>query len=114
MADIIDQRLVSPGVYEINVRFTNTGPGTAKNFSINSLVFRTLIGSGAVTYNTTLAPALPLTTPNVDVGSFFTVKLMVNAPVTAKRFSVTENGSIQDIDGGTYAFSQGQSIIPSK
>lgn len=112
LAGIVGQTQVSPGVYDVDVRFTNTGPGTAKSFSISKLIFRTLSGSGAVTYSSTLAPALPLETPNVDVGSFFTVRLMVNVPATVKRFSVTESGSVLDIDGGMYAFSQAQAILP--
>ena len=39
--------------------------------------------------NTTLSPTLPFVTPNVDVGSFFTVRLTFNVPSTVKRFSVS-------------------------
>ena len=32
----------------------------ARNVSVNQLLFRTLSGSGSVTYNTALSPALPI------------------------------------------------------
>ena len=62
--------------------------------------------------NTTLSPTLPFVTPNVDVGSFFTVRLTFNVPSTVKRFSVSENGSVTDLAGVTFAYSQAQSVIP--
>ena len=112
VTNVVGQSLVSPGVYAVDLRFTNSGPGTAHAFSISNLLFHSLMGSGTVTYNCTLAPTLPLDTPNVDVGSFFKIRLMLNVPPTVQRFSVTENGSVQDIDGGTYTFSQAQVLLP--
>lgn len=61
--------------------------------------------------NTTLSPTLPFVTPNVDVGSFFTVRLTFNVPSTVKRFSVSENGSVTELAGVTFAYSQAQSVI---
>jgi hypothetical protein len=112
VARVIKQERVSAGVYDVDVRFTNTGPGTAKSFSVAALGMRTLTGTGTVTYNTTLGPPLPLTTPNIDVGAFFTVRLTLNVPSTVKRFSITETGSVLDIAGASYLFSQAQALIP--
>jgi hypothetical protein len=94
MAEIIGQENVAPGVIGLDVRFTNTGVGTARDMRLGSLTLRTLAGTGAVTFNSALSPALPFVTPNVDVGSFFTVRLTFNVPATVKRFSVAENGNL--------------------
>ncbi|HEX5342888.1 MAG TPA: hypothetical protein VFX55_10365 [Duganella sp.] len=112
IAEIIGQENVAPGVLGLDVRFTNTGVGAARDMSLGSLSLRTLAGTGAVTLNTALSPALPFVTPNVDVGSFFTVRLTFNVPATVKRFSVAENGNVADLSGVSYAFSQVQSVIP--
>jgi von Willebrand factor A domain-containing protein 7 len=112
VAGVIKQTKVASGTYNVDVRFTNTGPGAAQNFTVSSLNFRTLSGSGAVTYNTMLAPALPLTMPNVDVGSFVTITLTLDVPLTARRFTISETGSVLDTNGATYAFSQAQAVIP--
>jgi hypothetical protein len=111
-AQIVGQENVAPGVIGVDVRLTNTGVGTAHDMTLSSLSMRTLSGSGTVTLNAALSPALPFVTPNVDVGSFYTVRLTFNVPSTVKRFSVSENGSVSDLDGVIYAYSQAQSIIP--
>lgn len=112
IAAIVGQETVAPGVVGVDVRFTNTGVGTAHDMTLSSLALRTLAGSGTVTLNTALSPALPFVTPNVDVGSFFTVRLTFNVPATVQRFSVAENGSVTDLNGVIYAYSQAQSVIP--
>jgi hypothetical protein len=111
-AQIVGQENVAPGVVGVDVRLTNIGVGTAHDMTLSSLSLRTLSGSGTVTLNAALSPALPFVTPNVDVGSFYTVRLTFNVPSTVKRFSVSENGSVSDLDGVIYAYSQAQSIIP--
>lgn len=112
IADVIGQENVAPGVIGLDLRFTNTGIGTARDMRLGSLTLRTLAGSGVVTLNTALSPALPFVTPNVDVGSFFTVRLTFNVPSTVKRFSISEYGSVTDLAGVSYAYSQAQSVIP--
>ncbi|MES2349304.1 MAG: hypothetical protein V4641_17215, partial [Pseudomonadota bacterium] len=112
VAQIVGQENVAPGVVGVDVRLTNTGVGTARDMTLSSLSMHTLSGSGVVTLNAALSPALPFVTPNVDVGSFYTVRLTFNVPSTVKRFSVSENGSVSDLGGVIYAYSQAQSIIP--
>ncbi|MCU6496879.1 hypothetical protein LPN04_03620 [Rugamonas sp. A1-17] len=111
-AAIVGQETVAPGVIGIDVRLTNIGVGTARDMTLSSLSLRTLAGTGTVTLNTALSPALPMITPNVDVGSFFTVRLTFNVPPTVQRFSVIENGGVTDLSGVIYAYSQAQSVIP--
>ncbi|RFP25999.1 hypothetical protein D0T25_02105 [Duganella sp. BJB488] len=111
-AAIVGQETVAPGMIGIDVRLTNIGVGTARDMTLSSLSLRTLAGTGTVTLNTALSPALPMITPNVDVGSFFTVRLTFNVPSTVQRFSVIENGGVTDLNGVIYAYSQAQSVIP--
>ncbi|WP_019866566.1 PKD domain-containing protein [Methylovulum miyakonense] len=112
LASVISQATVTKGVYKLNVQFTNTGPGTAKNVRITNLVFRTLSGTGTVSLNATLTASLPLITPSVDIGSSFTVPIVVNVASGVLRFSLTESGNVADLKGGIYTFSEVQSVIP--
>ncbi len=112
LVSIVGQEIVAPGVIGLDVRFTNTGVGTAQNAVLSSLGLRTLAGTGSVTVNTALSPSLPLITPNLDVGAFYTVRLTLNVPSTVQRFSLSENGSVSDLAGVSYSMSHAQSIIP--
>ncbi|MGA2511120.1 MAG: Ig-like domain repeat protein [Candidatus Acidiferrales bacterium] len=100
------------GAIYVNVVLTNTGTGNAQNLIINSLVFRTLSGTGTVTYNSTLSPSLPITIGNLAVGVAATTRLFLNVPGTAKRISVTENGPVQDVLGTNYNYSTAEALIP--
>jgi hypothetical protein len=91
---------------------TNTGTGDARSLTLHALVFRTLSGTGSVTYNTTLSPALPLIIGNLDVGNAVTTKMYLNVPSTATRISITENGSVQDVQGTKYSYSTAEAVIP--
>jgi hypothetical protein len=112
IAGIVGQENVAPGVVGLDVRFTNTGVGSARNITLASVALRTLSGTGAATLNTALSPPLPFVMTNVDVGSFFTVRLTFDVPATVKRFSVSENGNVTDLAGVSYAYSHAQSVIP--
>jgi hypothetical protein len=112
IAEIVGQETVAPGVTGVDLRFTNTGVGTAQNMTLAALALRTLSGTGTVTLNTALSPVLPFVTPNVDVGSFFTVRLTFNTPAGVQRFSVSESGTVSDIAGVPYAYAQAQAVIP--
>lgn len=100
------------GVRFIDLRLTNTGTGHARNINLNQVILRTLSGSGTVTYNTSLSPALPSSVGNLDVGASTTIRLYVNVPSTVTRFSLTENGVVQDVAGTSVNYSIGQSVIP--
>ena len=100
------------GAMYVNIVLTNTGTGDARSLTINALVFRTLSGTGSVTYNTTLSPALPLIIGNLDVGNAVTTKMYLNVPSTATRISITENGTVQDIQGTKYSYSTAEAVIP--
>jgi type VI secretion system Hcp family effector len=102
----------SPGVLYLDVAFTNSGTGHARNLVLKTVVPRTLMGTGAVTYNTLLSPPLPFTVGNLNVGASTTVRFHLNVPATVNRFSVTEGGSVQNVRGAAFNFSIGQAVIP--
>lgn len=60
------------GNYFVDLRFTNTGNGHARSLAINSIVLRRLNGTGTVTLNTALSPALPHTIGDLDAGASVT------------------------------------------
>jgi hypothetical protein len=102
----------SPGVLFVDVRFSNTGTGNARNVRINQATLRTLSGSGTVTYNGALSPALPYAIGSLDLGASTTVRFYLNVPSTVTRFSITETGALQNVAGTGFSYSIGQPIIP--
>src|SRR5690348_3659579 len=101
------------GIWEVDLQLTNNGGATAQNITLTTLQLRTLAGSGTVTYDTTRAPALPLTEGNLATGSNLVVRLYFNVPATVLRFSITENGNLQDPAGTSLNFSLGQAVLPT-
>jgi methenyltetrahydromethanopterin cyclohydrolase len=109
----ISGRVVASSVHpsasvEVDITLTDTGTGTAASTNVTQLTLKTLTGTGSVTLN---SPGLPLTIGNLAVGASTTVKLFLNVPSTVKRFTVTENGTVQDIMGRLFNFSTGQQVI---
>ena len=100
------------GMYFVDLQLTDTGTGNARNIGVNQLLPRTLSGSGTVSYNTSLSPALPLALGSLDVGASTTVRFYFNVPSTVTKFSLTENGTVQDVAGTQFNFSIGQAVIP--
>ncbi len=100
------------GAIYVNVVLTNTGTGNARNLKINTLTFRTLSGTGAVTYNAALSPTLPLTIGKLDLGSPVTTRVYLNVPSTAARISITESGPVQNVSGTNYNYSTAESLVP--
>jgi len=79
---------------------------------VKTVVPRTLMGTGVVTYDASLSPALPLPMGDLNVGAATTVRFYFNVPATVTRFSITEGGSVQDVRGTTFNYSTGQALIP--
>jgi hypothetical protein len=102
----------SPGVMFVDLQISNTGTGVANAVSINRLDFRTLSGTGSVTYNTSLSPPLPILLSTLDIGASTTRRLYLNVPSTVTRFSVTESGTLTNAVGTSIGFSTAQSIFP--
>ena len=100
------------GATYFNVVLTNTGTGNARNLRINTLTFRALSGTGTITYNTSLSPALPIPIGNLDVGASITRRIYVNVPGTVTRLSITESGPVQDVLGTNYNYSTAEGVVP--
>ena len=49
---------------------------------------------------------------SLDVGATSVVRLYLNVPATVTRFSITENGTLQDVAGTSFSYSLAQSVIP--
>jgi hypothetical protein len=93
---------------EVDVTLTNTGTGNAVSATMSQLTLKTLTGTGSVTVN---SPALPLNIGNLAVGASTTVQLFLNIPSTVKRFSVTENGTVQNSLAQPFSFSTSQQLL---
>jgi hypothetical protein len=98
----------SANVMFVNLKIANTGTGNAQNIVINNFAFKTLAGSGTVTYNTSLSPPSPITIGNLNAGESKIIMLYLNVPSTVFRFSISEGGTVQDelCQGSTYQISQ--------
>ncbi len=98
------------GSFYEDLQVTNTGTGVARNATINVLVFRALTGTGAVTVNTALSPALPDNFGSLNVGASTIVRIYLNVPAGVTRFLMTENGNVGDVASKTFAYSSSQVI----
>jgi hypothetical protein len=109
---IVGKGRTPDGLYYMDVRFTNTGTGNARNVQINTLAFRTLSGAGSVTCATDICGGLPLAIGNLNAGGSTIVKFYLRVPETVTRFSITETGSLQNVAGAASSFSMAQSVFP--
>jgi hypothetical protein len=93
---------------EVDVQLKDTGPGNAVATTLTQVTLKTLVGSGSVTLN---SPTLPVTIGNIAVGASSPVPLFLNIPSTVKRFTITENGSVQDTLNRSYSYSTSQTVF---
>jgi uncharacterized membrane protein len=91
----------------LNLQITNQGPGPGINVQISGFTARTLVGSGAVTVT---APSVPYLVSNLPVGGSAVVPLTLNVPAGVSRFSLAENGTVQDAGGNTYAYATSEVV----
>ena len=96
----------------MDVRVTNSGTGHASAVFLGPLSFRTLSGTGTVSYDAGRSGALPLSVGEVNVGESRTVRLYLNVPTSVLRFSMTASGTLQNAIGASSSFSFAQSVIP--
>lgn len=109
---VIAKGVYSSGILFVDLKLTNTGTGNARNVKVNQILLRTLLGSGTVTLNTALSPAFPNLIGNLNVGASTTLRLYLNLPSTVSRFSLTENGAVQNVAGTGILYSVGQAVTP--
>jgi hypothetical protein len=95
--------------FTINLKITDTSQGSASNILTNTILFRTLSGTGVVTY---VGPSLPISVGDLAPGASTTIVLTFTVPSTVVRFAVMENGTVQDAHGTTLNYSMTQSATP--
>jgi hypothetical protein len=94
------------------VQFSNTGVGNAQQLTLTAVAFRTLTGSGTVTYNTQLSPPIPeLIGSSVSAGTSVTVRYFLNVPSTVTRFSISESGTFGTSSGQSLSFAAAQAVL---
>lgn len=93
----------------VNLQLTNSGFTPSQAVRINQVTFRTLSGSGAVTF---AGSPLPVSLGPLGVGASTTFTLTVNVPSTVTRFSLTESGNLLDSTAKSYNYSIAQTIVP--
>ena len=100
------------GAYFIDYQVSNWGTGHARNVNLTNLAFKTLMGSGTVTYDAVRSGPLPRAFGHMDVSAFQILRIYLNVPSTVKRFSITESGSLLNVLGSNAKFSAMQAVIP--
>jgi hypothetical protein len=103
---------LSPSVLYIDLQLSNTGTADAQNIRLTQFQFRTLNGTGTVSYNSSLSGNLPLTVGYLQMGASMQQRIYLNVPSTVVRFVIGESGTTQDLAGRSYSFSLSQSVIP--
>ncbi|HVN38197.1 MAG TPA: hypothetical protein VMW19_08515 [Myxococcota bacterium] len=98
-------------VVYVDLQLTNGGNATAVSTVLESVSPRVLAGSGSVSLESTLSPALPLSLPWLEPGQTTTVRLYFTAPSSVQRFAVSESGTTQGALGGDFHFSLSQAVL---
>jgi len=98
------------GQFYVDVQFKNAGAGIGTSVTITGVTFRTLTGTGTVTYNSTLSPPIPDSLGTLNVGATVTVRYFINAPTTVTHFSINESGTVTDASSKTFTFAAGQAV----
>jgi hypothetical protein len=101
------------GSFWVDLVLLNTGTGYARAVNIGSLTLRTLLGTGTVTFDAARSGPLPLSTGAIEAGANRVLRVYLNVPATVRRFSIAENGTIENVNGSaTLSFSAMQAVIP--
>ncbi len=97
-----------------DIRIANSGTGSARQVTLQTLTPRTLTGTGTVTVlsGPGQSPVLPHTVGPMAIGDARVIRLYFNVPSTVLRFSVAEGGTVQSLANQNYSFSISQTMIP--
>jgi uncharacterized repeat protein (TIGR01451 family) len=98
--------------YFVDLEWRNMGDGNSPLYSLSTLTFRTLTGSGTVTYSPQSLGPLPIEIPNFTAGGMAVGHLRLQVPATVKRFSITFAGTYTNVLGAVSTFSSTQTVIP--
>ena len=93
----------------VTLRVSSTGLSNARDVRFDTIVLRTLSGSGTVTV---LSPAVPTSLGTIPAGQSVNVVVTLSVPATVSRFTITENGSLANAAGSTTKFSAAHPVVP--
>lgn len=108
--DVVRSDFVNILVRSVDLKVTNTGTGIARAVTLQKFSFRTLAGLGIVFYDPLRSARLPIAVGDLAVGESKTIRVFLVAPVTIRRFSMTESGQFKDAAGKTFSFSATQTL----
>ena len=97
-------------IRSVDLRVTNTGTAIARGVTVQKFSFQTLAGLGIVLYDPLHSPRLPIVVGDLTPGASKTIRIFLVAPVTIRRFSMTESGQFKDAAGKTFSFSITQTL----
>ncbi len=106
---ILDQSPPGSSFY-IDLQVTNTGTGLPGTVIINQLNFRTLSGTGTVSYNTSASPALPISLGLLNPGQSTTVRLYLTVTGSVSQFSIAEDGVLESINGMIFSYESSEVV----
>jgi hypothetical protein len=103
--------------FYVELRITNEGGGSAKNIAIESLEFRTLTGSGAVSYNAQASGALPLAVGDIASNGNKVVRLYLKSTTSfgtsgVVRFTMSEAFQMDSAPGVRVSVKTTQIVVP--
>lgn len=93
---------VSPGRFNAQLEVTNAGGSAALEVVITNILAKSLAGTGTVTV---VDPPLPLQIGTLAAGSKTFVNVTLVAPISVKRISLTEQGTLKNTSGNSLNFS---------
>jgi K319L-like, PKD domain len=105
---IVNKGVDPSGARFFDLQFTSNGSGNVRGVALASLRLRTLSGTGTVTMDTSLSPALPIDIGDLDVGAKSTVRIFLNVPSTVSRLSIVESMTLRNVVGTVFKASAGQ------
>jgi hypothetical protein len=109
-ATVVHSEFVNILVRSVDLKFTNSGTAAARGVVVQKFSFKTLAGLGIVFYDPLRGPKLPIALGDLAVGASKTIRVFLIAPVTIRKFSMTESGQLKDAAGATSSFSTTQTL----
>src|SRR5581483_9671568 len=108
---VVGQGLQSPGVLFVDIQLKDTGTSSAVNLNVSTVTLRTVSGTGTVVYDS-MSPTLPLSVGNLAIGAAKTIRCYFDVPASVTRFTVSEQGTVQDGARNTYTYSTTEVVTP--
>jgi len=110
-AEIVRNVTVNLLFRAFDIKFTNVGTGTARSVVISKFDFKTLAGLGIVFYDPIHSPKPPIAIGDLAPGASYTLRVVLVAPFTIQKFTMTEIGTFKTPSGTTQSFSLMQTIV---